>query len=279
MFRWLFGKGASARSVQRVLTDVGAHEWRAAMAQLPFLIGLSGGQQQELARKAAWLLASKTFHGAQGLAVTQEMALSIALQAALPVLNLDVRLYEGWTQIILYPGGFLIPRQEVEDSGVVHDYVEEASGESWDGGPVVLSWEDVAAAAQGSINVVIHEFAHKLDIDAGGVDGMPNLYGSGVDARDWQRVLQQAFDDFGGWLNRIEDSIPRDVDPESEQAAPWYEQLPLDPYAAADEAEFFAVSSEAFFVEPGPLAQCYPAWYDLLSRYYRQDPLARLNAS
>lgn len=279
MFKWLAGKGANARAVERVLTDIAPERWRQAMERLPFLEGLTPDERQELQRKAAWLLASKTFAGAQGFEITETVALSIALQAALPILNLDVRLYEGWTEIIVYPGGFLIPRQQVEESGVVHDYVEEASGESWEGGPVVLSWDAVESADVSAINVVIHEFAHKLDLQAPGPEGTPNLYGSGIAPREWQQTLEAAFEDFDAWLYEIEESIPSDVDPESEQAAPWFEALPLDPYAATDPAEFFAVSSEAFFVDPGPLSEDYPAWYGLLSRYYRQDPLARLAAA
>lgn len=76
-------------------------------------------------------------------------------------------------------------------------------------------------------------------------------------------------------LDRLEAAIPSDIDPESEDADPWYGRLPLDPYAATDEAEFFAVSSEAFFVSPHRLQQGLPDWYALLARYYRQDPLQR----
>ena len=279
MFRWLAGKGAKARDVERVMTDIAPESWRQAMMRLPFLAGLTPDEQQELQRKAAWLLASKSFAGAQGFEVGETVALSIALQAALPILNLDVRLYEGWTEIIVYPGGFLIPRQQVEESGVVHDYVEEASGESWEGGPVVLSWDAVEAADVSPVNVVIHEFAHKLDLQATGPEGMPNLYGSGIAPRDWQQALEAAFNDFEDWLYDIEDSIPPDVDPESDEAAPWYDALPLDPYAATDPAEFFAVSSETFFVDPDPLADYYPQWYAMLAAYYRQDPLARMAAA
>ncbi len=75
----------------------------------------------------------------------------------------------------------------------------------------------------------------------------------------------------------IEAAIPPDVDPESPEADAWYGQLPLDPYAASDEAEFFAVSSEHFFADPWALAETMPQWYALLRSYYRQDPMARLS--
>ena len=76
-------------------------------------------------------------------------------------------------------------------------------------------------------------------------------------------------------LEAVEAAIPPDVDPESEEADAWYGQLPLDPYAATDEAEFFAVSSEHFFVDPAPLHQALPEWHALLRAYYRQDTLGR----
>ena len=89
-------------------------------------------------------------------------------------------------------------------------------------------------------------------------------------------MLDESFSRFNGALAAVEAAIPRDVDPESDEAAPWYKALPLDPYAATDEAEFFAVSSEAFFVHPEPLARLLPDWHGLLKQYYRQDPLRRL---
>jgi len=243
-------------------------------------MGLSPQQDEALRARAAWLLASKTFSGAGGLALTDDMMLSIAVQAALPILELDTRLYEGWTEIIVYPGGFLIPRSDVDESGVVHEYMMAASGEAWEGGPVILSWDDLSRADEGGINVVIHEFAHKLDLYAGEADGMPNLGAHPhIDPRRWLRVLQDSFEQFNRALDAIEAAIPADVDPESDEAATWYDRLPLDPYAATDEAEFFAVSSEAFFVDPLPLSEALPEWYGLLVRYYRQDPLRRLTTA
>ena len=276
MFRWLAGRGAPQRKVEREMALLTPGIWRRAVAAHGFLTGLSAEQDENLRRRSAWILASKDFSGAQGMVLTDDIMLSIAIQAALPILELDPALYDGWTEIIVYPGGFMIPHSDVDESGVVHEYVMEASGEAWDGGPVILSWEDAGPDAEGA-NVVIHEFAHKLDLYAGEADGIPWLEaGSPVRARQWRKVLNATFNDFSEALIRAEDAIPRHVNPESEEALPWLGALPLDPYAASDPAEFFAVSSEAFFVEPAPLAQIYPEWYGLLSQYYRQDPLRRM---
>lgn len=280
MFRWLLGKGARPSRVERKMASIDPALWSASVARHAFLAGLSAEDEEALRRRVAWLLASKQFSGAHGLEVTDEMMLSIAIQAALPILKLDPELYEGWTEIIVYPGGFLIPRQEMDDSGVVHEYVEEAAGEAWEGGPVILSWEDCEPDVSPDVNVVIHEFAHKLDLYHGEADGMPWLgaHAPAITPRTWNRILHACYDDFCEWLDRVEAAIPSDVDPESDEALPWYQTLPLDPYAATDPAEFFAVSVEAFFVNPGPLAGAYPDWHALLTQYFRQEPLLRLGA-
>ena len=277
MFRWLAGKGASRRKVEHTLALIGDEQWRRAIEAHFFLDGLSPREDEALRRRAAWILASKSFHGAHDFPVDDDIMLSIALQAALPILELDPALYEGWTEIVLYPGGFLIPRIEVDESGVVHEYLQESSGEAWDGGPVILSWEDADPDTARYGNVVIHEFAHKLDQQSGEADGMPGLHAhADLRPRQWRRVLDASYEAFCEAVNRVEDAIPHDVDPESDEASPWYDTLPLDPYAATDPAEFFAVSSETFFIDPEPLARALPDWYALLSRYYRQDPLRRL---
>lgn len=280
MLRWLLGKGARPARVERELAAIEPAQWAAVLAQHYFLAGLSSEEEVSLRQRVAWLLASKRFSGAHGLPVTPEMSLSVAVQAALPIMNLDPAVYEGWTEIIIYPGGFLIPRAEMDESGVVHEYMQEAAGEAWEGGPVILSWEDCGPGLRPDLNVVIHEFAHKLDLYHSEADGIPWLgqHGPQLTPRMWKRSLDAVFADFCDRLDQVEAAIPADVDPESDAAAPWYQTLPLDPYAATDEAEFFAVSSEAFFVNPAPLADAYPDWYALLSQYYRQDPLLRAGA-
>ena len=90
----------------------------------------------------------------------------------------------------------------------------------------------------------------------------------------WRSVLHQSFDRFAAELELIDAEIPDDLDPESDELDRYYAHLPIDPYGAHDEAEFFAVSSEAFFVEPRRLHDAFPDWYALLSQFFLQDPLA-----
>lgn len=279
MLGWLFARGASDADVSHMQARITPELWAQTVSAHAFLQRLTETEREQLKVRAAWFLASKSMSGAGGLALTDGIRLSIAVQACLPILMLEPALYEGWSEVIVYPSGFLIPRSDVDDDGVVHEYVQEAAGEAWDGGPVILSWEDAAprrpADAPEGFNVVIHEFAHKLDLAHGDADGVPGLRAHPeLSPRTWRRVLQASHDQLVRQLEQIEAAIPPDIDPESPEADAWYDELPLDPYAATDVAEFFAVSSEAFFVHPWPLREAMPEWYELLSRYYRQEPLS-----
>ena len=228
--------------------------WRAVLAQLPFLRGLSSDEARRLRELAVLFLAEKQFSGARGFQVTDAMRVSIAVQACLPILELGIERYDGWSEVIVYPGDFRVPVAETDDQGVVHEFHDERAGESWPGGPVVLSW-DAAAHATG-MSVVIHEFAHKLDMANGAADGMPALHAD-MDRRAWAGAFRVAYEGFC-------DAVDRDRET-------W-----LDPYAAQAPAEFFAVASEAFFEAPNETRRRYPDVYEQLRRFYRQDPAARL---
>ena len=195
-------------------------------------------------------LAEKEFSGAHGLEVTDGMRVSIAAQACLPILELGIDWYAGWSGVVVYPGDFRVRRREMDEDGVLHEWDDELAGEAMPGGPVVLSWD--AAAHDAEINVVIHEFAHKLDMLNGEADGLPPLH-VGMDRRAWQAAFAAAYEGFCDALERGKDT--------------W-----LDPYAAEHPAEFFAVLSERFFVEGRETKKRYPDVYDQLKLFYRQDP-------
>ena len=272
MLRWLTGRGAAARKIASTRERIDPRMWDELVSHYVFLRALDSTQREALLARTAWILASKTVSAAAGLHMTDRIALAIAAQAALPILNLDPGRYEGWSEIIVYPAGFQIPRKREDEDGVVHEYLEDAAGEAWDGGPVVLSWEDAADDAD-DFNVVIHEFAHKLDLGNGQADGVPPLsHCKPATRKNWVRVLNESFDAFCRRVDAVESQIPPDMDPESEESWTWWSTLPMDPYAATDEAEFFAVSSEVFFVNPTLLANEMPHWYALLADFYQQDP-------
>jgi len=228
--------------------------WNAVVAGLPFLRGLSPQELRRLRELSLLFLAEKQFSGARAFALDDTMRQSIAVQACLPILELGIDRYEGWSEIVVHPGDFKVAVHETDDHGVVHEFDDQRAGESWQGGPVVLSWD--AAAHAPDMNVVIHEFAHKLDMANGEADGLPPLH-SGMDRRAWIAAFRAAYEGFC-------DAVERDKDT-------W-----LDPYAAEAPAEFFAVISEAFFEAPNETRRRYPDVYDQLRLFYRQDPAARL---
>lgn len=245
--------------------------WRSTVEAMPFALHLDAQALERLRALCEEFLRRKTFTGTHGLEITPGMRTAIAAQACLPALNLGLRAYDDFVEIVVYPDQFLVPRKRIDDAGVVHESLEALAGEAMDRGPVVLSWADAAPGEQAA-NVTIHEFVHKIDLADGEADGIPPLPPR-LRAR-WEAALHEAYDDFCDWLDEIERAIPRHVDPESEAADPWFADLPLDPYAATDPAEFFAVSGEAFFTAPEALSQVYPQWYTLLADFFRQDPLS-----
>lgn len=255
--------------------------WEALVASQPFVERLDLAQRGRLRACCGSFLATKAINGAGGLVLDDAIVGRIATQACLPVLELGLGAYPAFAEIIVYPDDFIVDREIVDDDGVVHEWREPIAGESWDGGPVVLAWNAMQRIGKGdrpspfAFNVVIHEFAHKLDMANGAVDGMPafvrDLHPSLTSAR-WLAVLHASLDDFRERLDAVEASIPRHVDPESARADRFYASLPLDAYAAEDAGEFFSVTSEAFFVAPARLKAAYPDWYGLLASYYRQDP-------
>ncbi len=209
----------------------------------------------------------------------------VAAQACLLVLHLDLALYDDMSAVIVFPDAFGVRQRQVDEAGVVHEWDEELAGEAVEqGGAVALSWPDVAQQHEpgATHNIVIHEFAHKIDMGRGAANGCPPFLPRLHDPTllgDWTAVFSAAYEDFCTRVERMEDRLPADFDPDRPQHADLYDMLaaalPLDPYASRDPAEFFAVASESFFVDPAPLADGYPLVYRKLTAYYRQNPLDR----
>ena len=175
---------------------------------------------------------------------------AIAAQACLLMLNRSARIFDELRAILVYPDEFVV-RDAVEEDGVVTERERALSGESWDTSRIILSWRDVRDAGDG-YNVVLHEFAHYLDLEGGAANGAPLLDGPRDYAR-WARVMRRAYDALAARSRAGEATL-------------------LDPYGSEDEAEFFAVATEAFFELPRELAADHPDVYAELSRFYRLDP-------
>jgi MtfA peptidase len=231
--------------------------WQHTLQATPFLGRRSADDLARLRGMATLFLVEKEFAGAHGLAVTDEMAVAIAAQACVPVLRLGLGWYDGFKGIVVHADAVRARREVTDEIGLVHEYDEELVGEAMQGGPVMLSWRDVAdagATAEHGYNVVIHEFAHVLDMRDGMADGVPPLPGRKLHAH-WVQVIGAQWERF---CRRVEAG----------------EATLVDPYGAQGVEEFFAVASEAFFVAPLDMRGEHPELYALLAGYYRQDPAA-----
>ena len=270
--------------------------WRAAVSALPLLRGLSEEEMERLRELATLFLNEKQLVAAGGFSLDDDTRIKIAAQACLPILNLGLDSYVGWVSVIVYPGEFVPEHEFMDEAGVVHVVRDAMLGESWERGPVVLSGADAVRdnehdgvngqgendtidddarfphpnplpqAGEGAneslrefhVNVVIHEFAHKLDMLNGAMNGFPPLHRE-MSSERWAQAFTAAFADF---CARAESGM----------------ETALDPYGAESPAEFFAVTSEAFFETPQTLKQEYPDLYRQLAAFYRQDPATRGNA-
>ncbi len=245
---------------QRIVkhSTITAVEWEQAFSSLSLLVGLTANEKNRLQELAIIFLHHKIFEGAQGFVVTLPMTLIIALQACLPILKLGIECYSGWLTVIIYPSGFAPKRVITDESGVVHYEQSNLAGEAWQRGPVILSWDETEfAGVIDGRNLVIHEFAHKLDMQNGVANGFPPLHAN-MDTTEWVNVFSAGFEHF-------------------QQQCSYGQLVGIDCYAATAPAEFFAVLSEVFFECPYIIQQHYGSIYTLLRQYYRQDPLLRLN--
>lgn len=253
--RWrrAWARQAEARALARRPIPPGL--WKRTLVRYPFLRRRDDPAAEALLRLTRLFLDRKEFTAEGGLRLRDDMVVAIAAQACLPILRLGLDRYDGFVGIVVHPDQVLARRSVADDDGVVHEYDEVLAGEAVQGGPVMLSWRDVrgagASAAEG-YNVVIHEFAHVLDMADGMANGAPALAGD-IRPAEWSAIFSREFEAFQAAIGAGHETL-------------------LDPYAAQGPEEFFAVVSESFFVDPVPLQAGHPALYALLARYYRQDP-------
>lgn len=230
-------------------------QWRAILAdRLPFYRQLVPALQSQLQDLIKVFLRRKTFVGCAGLEVTDEIKLVIAAQACLLVLNRPSYEYADVRYIYVFPSGFRAIREVRNEIGLVSTRSIDLLGEAWRNGKVVLAWDEVDRGVRNfndGHNVVLHEFAHQLDNEAGGADGAPLLYTRAA-YRSWAHV-------FGEEFARLQ------------QAGPDQPGV-LDRYGATNPAEFFAVATETFFEQPYKMYAYHRELYDQLQAYYRLDP-------
>ena len=232
--------------------------WRATLARYPFLARRPEDEVARLRAMAAQFLGQKEFHGAGGLAITDEIALAIAAQAVLPVLHLGLGWYDDFVTVVVHADEVVARRTQMDETGVVHDWDEVLAGESMEGGPVMVNWHDVAeagATADVGFNVVIHEFVHKIDLRDGAPDGCPPMPSRAARER-WLGVLRPQYERF---VEQVKIAERFGGEP------PW-----LDDYGATAIDEFFAVACEAYFVNRGKFTEEFPELTVLFDGFYRR---------
>jgi Mlc titration factor MtfA (ptsG expression regulator) len=254
---WLLGEPALIeRRRKRLRSRPFPEAWREILERrVPYVRLLPRELRRQLEQHIQVFIAEKSFVGCDGLEISDEVRVTIAAQACLLILDRRTDYYPGLTQILVYPGAFVIERLRAEPSGVLQEQRHALSGESWTHGQVVISWEDAlegAAIVDDGRNVVIHEFAHQLDQQKGYANGAPWLGRRDRYAR-WSQVMLEEF-------ARLQ-----------QQAAIGEPSL-FSYYGASSPAEFFAVVSEVFFEQPRDMAALHPALYAELRNFYRVDP-------
>jgi Mlc titration factor MtfA (ptsG expression regulator) len=216
---------------------------------------LGEADQAKLRDRTQTLIQTKLWEGCAGQVITDEVKVTIAGQAALLLLGLDGYHFDELRTVLVYTGGFL---SELEDELGRAAEVEMRLGEAAHDGPVVLSWWHARWGGRrlGQVNVVLHEFAHKLAELGDAEAGRPPLVDR-AQARRWDRVL-------GAERERLAED------------ADYGRPTLLDPYGAESAAEFFAVATETFFLRGADLRRRHPEVYELLAACYRQDPATRV---
>lgn len=229
--------------------------WRTLCETTPWLSALDNVRAARLQALSARFLREKTITPLAGLQLDAGQKLQLAALCCLPLLEFGREGLRGWSQLLVYPDAFRVTRSHVDAAGVMHEWDDELIGESWEAGPLILSWADVQsdlADPHAGFCVAVHEMAHKIDALDGALDGTPPLPRAWQ--REWARDFQRAFDAFAG-----EVAAGRDTR--------------IDKYAAEAPEEFFAVCSEYHFSDPALLREAMPTVAAHLTRFYGPSPL------
>lgn len=216
-------------------------------------------ERARLLRDIRWFVAEKSIEVSIGLALTDEMRVTVAAHASLLGLGFSEPPFDRLQSVILQPEVYVGTRVVRDKSGLELHSQDARIGETSRNGPVLLSWKDVVRQCRDSPdgrNVILHEFAHLLDMVDGDVDGIPPME-SEEEFRTWKDVTRN---EYRRLVNQSQ--LGR--------------RTLLDQYGATSEVEFFAVASETFFEQPFEMKVLHPRLYDVLKGFYKQDPAKRL---
>jgi MtfA peptidase len=220
---------------------------------VPYANGYLPDERKRFEEIVRVLAHEKHFEGCDGFRITDEVRLTIAGHAAVPVVGVADAYYPRLRSILVYPETFHVVDTDVGEDGVWTEEREARAGESWDLGVVIFAWNEVVRSYRGladGYNVVLHEFAHQLDSEEWYSEGRPVLENDELADR-WAHVLAREFESHASGRRGI-----------------------MDPYGALDPAEFFAVATETFFEKPVPMKRFHGDLYETLQQYFRQDPIA-----
>jgi Mlc titration factor MtfA (ptsG expression regulator) len=252
LFRWL-----KSRRRRKILATPFPADWQAWLDdQVDIYRMLEPASQQQLRDFIQVFVAEKNWEGLEGVEITDAIRVTVAALAGLLVLGRPDLNFDHVLSILIYPDVFRARQNTPNAAGVVSERREARIGEAWYRGPVVLSWEDVWEDARRDGpggNVVLHEFAHQLDMLNGRlVDGTPPLK-SRAEYDRWARVMGVEFERLRDRCRHRRPGV-------------------IDCYGAQDPAEFFAVSTEFFFERPYALRQQNPDLYEIFRDFFAVDP-------
>ncbi len=246
------------RRRRKLLAQPFPESWNVHLDSLPFYERLSADDQKSLRDATRVIVAEKSWEGCGGQEINEEVQVIIAAQAALLLLGVEHEYYRRLQSIVVYPSTFELPDRAADRRGLVKSESSPVLGLAFLRGPVVLAWDSARYGAenwQDGRNVVIHEFAHKLDMLDGYADGAPPLENK-EQYEAWSTIMSREYE-------RLLDKTEKG------------RRTVLDKYGATNPAEFFAVATEAFFEKPRQLRKRREELYELLKTYYKQDPATR----
>jgi len=251
MFRWL-----ANRRRQRIRETPFPEPWFEYLDRnVPYYHQLSEDDRNELLDNTKVLLDEKHFEGCDGFEITDEVRVTIAAHASCLILHRDARYFPRLRTVLVYPSLFMVPTNDLDVEGVISADNAAHAGLSWDIGVIVLAWDEVLRSTgtrTDGYNVILHEFAHQLDLEDWVANGTP-LLGDSDEYHRWSEIFQADYEAHVEQVRRNRRTV-------------------IDEYGATDEAEFFAVATEHFFETPRQLQRRHADLYQLLSAYYGQDP-------
>lgn len=252
IFKWF-----TKRRRRKLLAQPFPAAWHAYLEDnIHFYQHLPKHKQRKLQDDLRVIVAEKYWEGCQGFTITEEVQVTVAAQAALLVLGMEDQYFDHVQSVLVYPTAYIAPEKTRGAGGVVTIGNSTREGEAWYRGPVILSWDDVLQGGRQNTdgsNLVLHEFAHQLDMQNGrSADGTPPME-SKKQNEQWQSVLHSEYQQLVRDCRQGRRTL-------------------LGHYAATNLAEFFAVATECFFERADQMKQEHPSLYKILAEYYHQEP-------